>query len=182
MSIAFTSLRRVAAVAAVFSTLAVSAQAGQVNSRDYLKCNATKLVNFHGTIVDAAVATPQLSTLVALVISAGLVDELSAPGNLTVFAPTNEAFEKVNDQVLAAIGGNNAELTKVLTYHVVGGRADPRRSLVPEQVKTLQGQTVFVGYDDNGPSVNQSVASCTGVKTTNGTVWVVDSVLLPQYR
>jgi uncharacterized surface protein with fasciclin (FAS1) repeats len=163
------------------STAAASAQA-QVNAKDYLKCNATKPATFHGTIVDAAVATPQLSVLVSLVSSAGLVDALSAPGNLTVFAPTNKAFEKVNPQVLAAIGGDNAELTKVLTYHVVAGKADPRRSLVPEQVKTLQGQTVFVGFDEDGASVNQSVASCTAVKTTNGTVWLVDSVLLPQYR
>jgi uncharacterized surface protein with fasciclin (FAS1) repeats len=41
---------------------------------------------------------------------------------------------------------------------------------------------VYVGYDQNGPSVNQSTAACKGVKTSNGTVWVIDSVLLPQFK
>ena len=75
-----------------------------------------------------------------------------------------------------------ALLTSVLTYHVTPGNADPRKGIFPSKAKTLQGQTVFVGYDKDGASVNQSVASCTGVKTTNGTVWVIDSVLLPQFK
>jgi len=49
-------------------------------------------------------------------------------------------------------------------------------------VHTLQGQTLFLAYDADGASVNQSVASCKGVKTTNGTVWLIDSVLLPQFK
>ena len=61
-------------------------------------------------------------------------------------------------------------------------RDSPRKPLTPSQVKTLQGQTVFVGYDKDGASVNQSVAACKGVQTTNGTVWLVDSVLLPQFK
>ena len=65
---------------------------------------------------------------------------------------------------------------------VSAGTADPRRSLIPTQVKTLQGQTLYVGYDQDGASVNQSVAACKGVKTRNGTVWLIDSVLLPQFK
>jgi uncharacterized surface protein with fasciclin (FAS1) repeats len=49
-------------------------------------------------------------------------------------------------------------------------------------VKTLQGQTLYVGYDADGASVNQATAVCKGVKTTNGTVWLIDSVLLPQFK
>ncbi len=73
-------------------------------------------------------------------------------------------------------------LPAVLTYHVSPGTVDPRRPLLPE-VPTLQGQTLFVEYEKrNGPQVDQSKASCTGVRTSNGTVWVIDSVLLPQFR
>lgn len=171
----------VASVAAL-SVMATSAHATNVNLKSYLECRSTKLVNFPGTIVDAAIATPQLSTLVNLVVSANLVGALSAPGNLTVYAPTNDAFGKVPAPLLGLIGGDANLLTSVLTYHVSPGTVDPRRNLIPTQVKTLQGQTLYVGYDKDGASVNQSVASCTGVKTTNGTVWLIDSVLLPQFK
>jgi uncharacterized surface protein with fasciclin (FAS1) repeats len=72
-------------------------------------------------------------------------------------------------------------LTAVLTYHVVAGPADPRTARTKE-VTTLQGQTLFIGFDKaKGGAVNQSTADCTAVHTTNGTVWVIDSVLLPQF-
>lgn len=149
---------------------------------EFLKCRSVKLSVFNGTIVDAAIATPSLSTLTSLVVAADLAGALSGPGPFTVFAPTNDAFAKVPTPLLNLIGGDTGLLTTVLTYHVTAGSVDPRRSLIPHQVKTLQGQTLFVGFDKDGPSVNQSVASCTGVKTTNGTVWLIDSVLLPQFK
>ena len=161
---------------------ATTAAQASTNFASYLKCRHTVLTEFQGTIVEAAVATPELSTLVSLVTSAGLVDALSGPGSLTVFAPTNAAFNKVPTPLLGLIGGNKDLLTQVLTYHVSAEKADPRRSLIPMQVKTLQGQTLYVGYDNDGASVNQSVAACKGVKTSNGTVWVIDSVLLPQFK
>jgi uncharacterized surface protein with fasciclin (FAS1) repeats len=170
-----------AALAAGLTLTATGAHASGINFSRYFACSHAKLTVFNGTIVDAAVATPELSTLVSLVTSAKLVDALSAPGQLTVFAPTNSAFGKVPAPLLNLIGGDPALLTKVLTYHVVAKRVDPRR-LFPAQVATLQGQKVFVGYDIDSVSVNQSTASCTGIKTNNGTVWLIDSVLLPQFK
>lgn len=172
---------RAVGLASALVAASTAAQAS-TNFASYLKCRHTTLTEFPGTIVEAAVATPELSTLVSLVSAAGLVDALNAPDSLTVFAPTNDAFGKVPAPLLGLIGGNKDLLTQVLTYHVSDKQADPRRSLIPTQVKTLQGQTVYIGYDQNGASVNQSVASCKGVKTTNGTVWVIDSVLLPQFK
>lgn len=168
-------------------TLAVAAAAlaaplSAMASPSFAECRQAQAVDFPGTIVDAAVATPALSTLTSLVVAAGLADALSAPGNLTVFAPTNAAFAKIPPAVLGAIGGDPALLTAVLTYHVVPGKLDPRLPVTRER-PTLQGQSLFVGYDrGTGPAVNQSVADCTAVRTTNGTVWVIDSVLLPQFR
>lgn len=156
-------------------------QAGAANpGRNYGKCLTTKPIKFDGTIAEAAIATPDLSTLVALLLDAGLDDELSAPGNLTVFAPTNDAFSAIPGPLLAAIGGDEDVLNSVLKYHVVPGPVDPRRSLVPREVTTLQGQTVFFSYDGN-PQINQSNTVCQAVRATNGTVWIVDSVLLPQF-
>lgn len=164
------------------SLAAPSAHAAESLLGKYIKCSTTQVTNFSGTIVDAAIATPQLSTLTSLVVAADLAGALSGPGPFTVFAPTNDAFAKVPAQLLGLIGGDPALLKSVLTYHVVAGHADPRRTLIPNQVKTLQGETLFLAFDADGASVNQSVASCTGVRTTNGTVWLIDSVLLPQFK
>lgn len=178
------SASRALGFVAAATAMALSAPAAHatVNVGQYLQCRHAQLVDFPGTIVDAAIATPELSTLVNLVVSANLVGALSAPGNLTVFAPTNAAFGKVPAPLLGLIGSDANLLTSVLTYHVTAGPADPRRSLIPSQVRTLQGQTLYIGYDQDGASVNQSVAACKGVKTTNGTVWLIDSVLLPQFK
>lgn len=168
----------VAALAAGLSLMSAVASAAPT----FGACRSTQAVNFPGTIVDAAVATPALSTLTSLVVAANLTGPLSAPGDLTVYAPTNAAFAKIPAPVLGAIGGDPAVLTAVLTYHVVPGAADPRRAGTRD-VTTLQGQTLFTGFRNGvGPTINQSVADCTAVKTTNGTVWIIDSVLLPQFR
>lgn len=144
------------------------------------KCVRTIPAYFDGTIVDAAVATPQLSTLVELVKAAGLVEALSGAGPLTVYAPTNDAFSKIPAELLTVIGSDTELLTSVLTYHVSSGLKDPRRRAIKE-VPTLQGQTVFMEYD-GGPHINQSAADCMAVRTTNGIVWIIDSVLLPQFK
>lgn len=171
-----------ALMAAMASITPTQAQASGASVSAYLQCRNAPVSHFPGTIVEAAIATPELSTLVNLVVAADLVGPLSGKGPLTVFAPTNEAFGKVPAPLLSLIGSDTSLLTSVLTYHVTPGTVDPRRSLLPSQVKTLQGQSVFVGFDADGASVNQSVAACKGVKTTNGTVWIINSVLLPQFK
>lgn len=182
-STALRHLGQAAAIASACFVLTPAAHAStSFNLGSFLQCRSVKLVEFPGTIVEAAVATPELSTLVSLVTAANLVDALSGKGPFTVFAPTNDAFGKVPAPLLGLIGGSPELLTTVLTYHVTTGTVDPRRSLTPMQVKTLQGQTVYVGYDRDGASINQSNTPCKGVKTTNGTVWLIDSVLLPQFK
>ena len=148
---------------------------------DYFACATTHPVEFDGTIAEAAIATEALSTLVELVVAAGLVDALNGEDPLTVFAPTNEAFENIPDTVLGAIGADVDLLTAVLTYHVVPGLKDPRWTYRKiREVETLQGQTLFFNRD-SGPQVNQSNVACQPVHTTNGIVYVIDSVLLPQF-
>jgi uncharacterized surface protein with fasciclin (FAS1) repeats len=144
-------------------------------------CLRTPPVQFQGTIVDVAVATPAFSTLVDALQSAGLVSALQGAGPFTVFAPTNDAFGKIPGPVLQSIVSNTPVLTAVLTYHVVPGSVGPRRTTKVREFDTLQGQSVFLSVDDEGPRVNQSNITCQAVKTTNGTIWIIDSVLLPQF-
>jgi uncharacterized surface protein with fasciclin (FAS1) repeats len=152
--------------------------------REFLRCLSTPAVEFHGTIVDAALATPDLKALADAVVAAGLAETLSGPGPFTVYAPTNAAFAKIPPAILSALVADRALLTAVLTYHVSPGKGrhlDPRQVLFqPREAKTVQGQTVF--YSRNGDAqVNQANAACQPVRTTNGVVFLIDSVLLPQF-
>jgi uncharacterized surface protein with fasciclin (FAS1) repeats len=154
---------------------------------DYFACATTPPVKFDGTIVDAAIALQEaagLKTLVGAVVGAGLVDTLNSPGPFTVFAPTDDAFGNIPEPILTAIVSDVGLLTAVLTYHVVAGadkHIDPRwvyrRAL---EVETVQGQTLFFNRN-GGPQVNQSNVACQPVHTSNGVVYVIDSVLLPQF-
>jgi uncharacterized surface protein with fasciclin (FAS1) repeats len=147
----------------------------------FRSCLRTKPIQFDGTIAQAAAATPALSTLTALVTKAGLVDALSGPGPLTVYAPVNSAFDAIPKDIVDGIVSDTDVLTSVLTYHVSPGIRDPRRQRIPSKVKTLQGQTTFFSAGQQ-PQVNQSVAACQAVRTSNGIVWLIDSVLLPQFK
>ena len=164
------------------------AQADNYRSK-YSKCLKTELIDFHGTIADAAIANPfgNLGTLLTAVVNAdpAILAALSNPhARLTVFAPTDEAFGKVPN--LGDIVANQALLTAVLQYHVIDGvgrRFDPRRTFRGWALErqTLLGQSVFFNRSRNAPQVNQSNVDCQGVKTNNGVIWIIDSVLQPQF-
>ena len=93
-------------------------------------------------VATAASANPLLSTLVAAVKAAGLVDTLNSASNITVFAPDNAAFAKIPAATLKGILANKAELTKILTYHVASGRYTAAQLASGAKIKTLEGGTV----------------------------------------
>jgi uncharacterized surface protein with fasciclin (FAS1) repeats len=130
------------------------------------------------TIVDLAVATPDLSTLVSVVQAAELDTTLAGTGPFTVFAPTNEAFAALPKTVTDALvlPCNKDALTKVLTYHVVPG-AVTAADITPGDVATVEGQNVTLAVDP--VTVNGVVVSQADVVASNGVVHVIDGVLLP---
>jgi uncharacterized surface protein with fasciclin (FAS1) repeats len=144
-------------------------------------CNSINLANFDGSIVDAAIATPELSTLVDAVVAAGLADTLATTENITVYAPTNDAFAALPEGILNTIVGDVNTLTDVLTYHVSPRNQDPRRFVNSTRRSTLNGQKVFFSRFDSEARVNQAAVNCQGFRTDNGLVWIIDSVLLPQF-
>jgi uncharacterized surface protein with fasciclin (FAS1) repeats len=131
-------------------------------------------------VATAASTTPELSTLATAVTKAGLVDTLNSANDITVFAPTNDAFSALPKPTLdKALGDPKGLLTTVLTYHVVQGQ------LTPDQLagshKTLQGDTIQVTGSGQDFTVNgNSRVVCGNVKTANATVYLIDQVLLPQ--
>ncbi|MFD7729614.1 fasciclin domain-containing protein [Kitasatospora phosalacinea] len=129
-------------------------------------------------VATAASNNPLLSTLVTAVKQAGLVDTLNSAQNITVFAPTNDAFAKLPKADLDALLADKAKLTKVLTYHVTPERLAPN-SLAGTH-KTLEGGDLTVTGSEPDFTVNgNSKVLCGNVQTANATVYIVDTVLMP---
>ncbi len=136
-------------------------------------------------IVETAVASaPEFSILVAAVTAAGLGNALSAPGPLTVFAPTNAAFAALLTELnitQAALLANVPLLTSVLTYHVVSGRV--LRAGVPVGTDITTLQTGRFRVDANlvitDARARTSRITATDVLCTNGVIHVIDRVILP---
>jgi uncharacterized surface protein with fasciclin (FAS1) repeats len=130
-------------------------------------------------VATAASNNPLLSTLVTAVKTAGLVDTLNNAENITVFAPTNDAFAKIDKATLNKVLADKKMLTAILTEHVVGQRLGPDQ--VAGEFDTLnpkQGVTVEGSGEDF--TVNSSAkVLCGNVQTANATVYIIDTVLLP---
>jgi uncharacterized surface protein with fasciclin (FAS1) repeats len=131
-------------------------------------------------VATAASANPVLSTLVTAVKKAGLVDTLNSAKGITVFAPANSAFAKIPAATLNKVLANKAELTKILTYHVVSGRMTPADLSAGKALKTLEGGTVTATGSGTNFTVNGAKVVCGNVQTANATVYIIDSVLMPK--
>lgn len=138
-------------------------------------------------IVELAVATPDLSTLVAAVKAASLVDTLSGTGPFTVFAPTNTAFAALPAGTLDTLllPENKATLSGILTYHVVSGKVMAKDLSNGQVIKTVNGAELKVEIMDgkvmlvDAKGGKASVAKA-DIEASNGVVHVIDAVVLPQ--
>lgn len=138
-------------------------------------------------IVDTAVGAGDFQTLVAAVKAAGLVDALKGKGPFTVFAPTDEAFaklEKAKPGILADLlkPENKAKLQTILKYHVIP--SEVRAASVVKlkngtMVETLAGKKVKVG-NKSGVTIDQAKVIKTDILCTNGVIHVIDTVLIPK--
>lgn len=144
-------------------------------------------------IIQNAVNSKDHTTLVAAVKAAGLVDTLSGKGPFTVFAPTNEAFAALPAGTVDTLlkPENKAELTKILTYHVVAGNltsADLLKLIKDgggkASVKTVEGDSLTFSTDAQGVAItddkgNVAHVTIANVKQSNGEIHVIDKVLMP---
>lgn len=130
-------------------------------------------------VATAASHNPQLTTLVAAVKKAGLVDTLNSSKNITVFAPTDDAFKKVPKAQMDKVMKDKKMLSKLLTYHVVG-KPLHKQQLRSGSYDTLAKQKLTTKGSGDSYEVNGSAAvGCGNVKTANATVHLVDHVLMP---
>lgn len=145
-------------------------------------------------IVENALNSKDHSTLVAAVKAAGLVETLESAGPFTVFAPTNEAFDKLPKGSVETLvkPENKAKLTGILTYHVIAGRLDSkaladmiRQGNGGAELTTVAGGKLWVTMkgekiilkDENG---GMAMVTIKDVYQSNGVIHVIDTVLLPK--
>jgi uncharacterized surface protein with fasciclin (FAS1) repeats len=153
----------------------VRASNGVVHVIDQVLVPSTK------NIVETAVEAGQFNTLAKALGAAGLVETLSGQGPFTVFAPTDEAFAKLDPKVLASLlePANKAKLTEILTYHVVPGRLAADEAVAAGSLHSLQGGDLRLRIDGGRLQVGGATLLINDLETTNGTIHVIDSVLLP---
>merc|ERR1712166_1380495 len=133
------------------------------------------------TIVDLAVATPDLSTLVTALKAGKLVDTLSGAGPFTVFAPTNEAFAALPKATLASLldPKDIKELQDVLTYHVASGSVFAKDITDNQMIKTVEGKDVTASLFAHRVFINNAEVTAADIKASNGVVHIIDKVLIP---
>jgi uncharacterized surface protein with fasciclin (FAS1) repeats len=136
------------------------------------------------TLVRTAAADRRFTTLVSLVKRAGLADALSGETKLTVFAPTNAAFKKVPKATLKKLLHDRALLRRVLLYHVVAGDVKADQVVRLRAARTLAGPSVRVRVRDGNVFLNNGRTKVvqTDIAATNGTIHVINRVLLPPAR
>lgn len=135
-------------------------------------------------IVDNAVHANNVTTVVAAVKAAGLVDTLKSAGPFTVFAPTNAAFEKLPAGTVDTLlkPENKKTLVDILTYHVVAGRYTSADLHDGQVLTTVEGKKITINKTANGKIIinGSAMVETADVISSNGVTFVIDSVLMPK--
>lgn len=133
-------------------------------------------------IVATAQAAGQFKTLVAALEAAGLVETLQGKGPFTVFAPTDTAFAKLPAGTVESLlkPENKKKLTDILTYHVVAGNVKAADVVKLTSAKTLNGESLSIVVKGGTVKVDNALVVKTDIAATNGTIHVIDTVLMPK--
>lgn len=133
------------------------------------------------TVADTIARDPELSTLNALVVRAGLADSLKAAGPYTLFAPTNEAFAAVPAKTMQELSADPARLKSVLSYHVLPARVTAA-GVHNGNATTAEGGTVALSRAGDFVTVEEAMVQTADIVASNGVVHKVDRVLIPPRR
>ena len=142
--------------------------------------DSTQVMAEPGTIVEVAQSNADFSTLVAAITAAGLVEALSGQGPLTIFAPTNAAFEALPNGLLnkLLLPENKETLAKILTYHVVVAKV-MAANVMAGNITSLEGSTFAITTEDGIKINNSSNVTATDIAASNGVIHVIDTVIVP---
>jgi hypothetical protein len=130
-------------------------------------------------IVDIAVEDGRFTTLVAALQAADLVDTLKGDGPFTVFAPTDDAFDKLPAGTVEGLLNDIPTLTNILLYHVVPGKVMAADVVTLSSADTASGESLAISVMDGKVMINDAQVIITDIEASNGVIHVVDTVLLP---
>ena len=133
-------------------------------------------------IVNTATSAGNFKTLATALGAAELVETLKGKGPFTVFAPTDEAFAKLPAGTVESLlkPANKQALTNILTYHVVAGDVKAADVVKLSSAKSLNGQSVTIKILDGKVFINNATVVKADIVSTNGTIHVIDNVLMPK--
>ena len=145
---------------------------------------ATGMGSMHGMemdpVVTAASHNPLITTLAAEITKAGLAGTLNSARGITVFAPDNQAFKNLTAHDMAMMAGQ-AELGRILKYHVVRGRITPEELASGMTLSTLEGSPLHTAKMGSTYEVNNAAITCGNLHTANATVYIINAVLMPAH-
>lgn len=133
-------------------------------------------------IVETAKGAGSFNTLLAAAQAAGLADALARGENLTVFAPTGEAFAKLPAGTVENLlkPENKDQLAAILTYHVVPGAVTAADVVKLKEARTVNGDLLKVTVEGASVLINDARVTTTDIKASNGVIHVIDAVILPK--
>ncbi len=132
-------------------------------------------------VVKVAMSSPDFTTLVAALKQADLVTSLSNAGPFTVFAPTNEAFNKLPAGTVDGLmkGDKKEDLQNILQYHVFMSALKPESFIDGQSLGMVNGDNVTVSVKNGKTMLNNSATIIASIPASNGMIYVIDGVLLP---
>lgn len=130
------------------------------------------------TVTEVAEQAGNFNTLLTALKATGLDKTIDDSKGLTIFAPTDAAFNKLPAGAVQALLNDKETLSQILLYHVSGEKLKAKKVLRNKEIKTLQGKTIAVSQTAEGAFLNDSKIVATDIKSKNGIVHVIDSVLL----
>uniref|UniRef100_A0A4W6FPR6 Periostin n=1 Tax=Lates calcarifer TaxID=8187 RepID=A0A4W6FPR6_LATCA len=132
------------------------------------------------TIKNVLDVSDELSSFSAAALASGMMDKLDQPGHYTLFAPTNEAFDKLNAGYLERIMGNKAVIAALVNYHLLNSVQCSEAIMAGSVYETEEGSTIEIGCDGDSLTVNGiKMVLKKDIVTTNGVIHLIDQVLIP---
>jgi|GEM_PF-279534 transforming growth factor-beta-induced protein len=131
------------------------------------------------TIVETANSAGSFKTLIKAAVAAQLAEALNGDGPFTVFAPTDEAFDKIPKDTLEALLKDKGQLASILKYHVVSGNVLARDVVKLTEAETLHGDAVTISTKDGDVRIDNAKVLKADIRCSNGVIHVIDTVLIP---
>ena len=132
------------------------------------------------TLIETAKQAGNFGTLLTALDKAGLTETLSGTGPFTVFAPSDDAFEKLDGDVLNKLLDDKDRLASVLKYHVLAGTYKAADVATVDRATTLTGDDVMLEHDGDSVKVDEATVTQADIEADNGVIHVVDAVILPE--